>query len=262
MAALSMWVVLAAGAWAAPPRQPGQPLTPGVDVIPGYNVQARVGEWVEYYIIDGAQVPPGLLKGSSASPGAGVLPPGVAGSVKYAWFKAGPEDKGAQWMEIVTRDGEAVQAIRLLFAGGKDNPDRILRMISQMGNDPPMEMPADLIAAAENMEGGVCEPGEPCAQEPVGKPVIGPVTTLKTPAGVFRVRKHTWPLPGKQSRITWVAENPKSLVVQFQDMENRLYVLAGHGDKCQPFITAKPRPLFIPQLPAPEDPDGQGEPPQ
>jgi hypothetical protein len=142
----------------------------------------------------------------------------------------------AHWYEMVMETKKEGRMIsKMLVSGDPEDSQNIRRFIVKAGNEPAMEMPAQMMQASK-------------AQGQKGKVIDKGTETIKVPAGSFTTQ-HLQYQDGETVGDTWVNKDvsPYGLVKsQAKDFE---MVLIGYGMGAQTLITETPQKFEMPQMP-------------
>lgn len=142
----------------------------------------------------------------------------------------------AYWYESVMetkREGRMVS--KMLVSGNPDDQKSIKRMIVKMGNEPAMEMPAQMMQGSKD-------------QGQKGKTVDKGTESIKVPAGTFTAQ-HMQYQEGETLVDTWVHKDISPYgMVKSQSKEFEM-VLLGYGTGAKTLITETPQKFEMPQMP-------------
>jgi hypothetical protein len=143
----------------------------------------------------------------------------------------------AYWYETVMEgQGEGKIISKMLVSGDPADQKNVKRIIIKTGNEPAMEIPAQMM-------GHAAKPGEQ-----KGKMIDKGPETLKVPAGTFKT-EHFQYQDGETMVDTWVYKDasPYGMIKsQSKDFE---MVLLGYGTGAKTMLTETPQKLEIPQMP-------------
>ncbi|RPJ01577.1 MAG: hypothetical protein EHM36_13290 [Deltaproteobacteria bacterium] len=141
------------------------------------------------------------------------------------------------WYETVMegqREGKMIS--KMLVSGNPSEQKNVKRMMIKMGNEPAMEMPAEM------MQRGAYQ-----SHEPKGKVVDKGEETVKVPAGTFRTQ-HFQYQEGGTVVDAWIQKDisPYGTVkTQAKDFE---MVLTGYGTGAKTLITETPKRFEMPKM--------------
>ena len=143
----------------------------------------------------------------------------------------------AYWYETVMEGGREGRTItKMLVSGTPEDQKNIKRMIVKMGNEPAMEMLAQMMQQPSKGQGQS------------GKAIDKGTETIKVPAGTFKTQ-HMQYQDVEGVVDTWMYKDvsPYGMIKsQSKDME---MVLIGYGTGAKTLITETPQKFEMPQMP-------------
>jgi len=142
----------------------------------------------------------------------------------------------AYWYETVMeskREGRMIS--KMLVSGNPEEQKNIKRIIVKMGDEPAMEMPAQMMGASK-------------PQEQKGKIIDKGTESIKVPAGTFTAQ-HMQYQDGETVVDSWVYKDvfPYGMI-KSQSKEFEM-VLLGYGTGAKTLITETPQKFEMPQMP-------------
>lgn len=155
----------------------------------------------------------------------------------------------AYWYEVVNREGEASNIVKMLVKGDPNDPENIQRLIMKSGTNPAQEMPRDFVLMGRRMASHMFEqrsgiPASPSVKLQNVKTGIGEATV---PAGTFDVALHE--IVDESGRVYAkykFSEEVRPFGVIASDAENSTMVLVGYGDGAKSLITEEPTMMTQP----------------
>ena len=151
----------------------------------------------------------------------------------------------AYWYETAfegKKEGKMIS--KMLVSGNPGDGKNVKRIIFKMGNEPAMEMPAQMMQHGSR------------SQEPKGKTVDKGIESIKVPAGTFTCQ-HVQYQDGETLVDTWVAKDVSPYgMVKSQSKEFEM-VLLGYGTGAKTLITETPQKFEMPGMPRGATPKGR-----
>lgn len=146
----------------------------------------------------------------------------------------------AYWYETLMESKAHDKIItKMLISGNPEDRNNIKRMIVKMGNQPPMEIPLQMVQPNRDQDRST---------KPIGKAVDKGTETIKVPAGTFKAR-HIQYQDTSGVVDTWIHNDltPYNLIKsQSKDME---MILIAYGTDAKTSITETPRKFEMPKVP-------------
>ncbi|HSR10173.1 MAG TPA: hypothetical protein VLS90_01925 [Thermodesulfobacteriota bacterium] len=140
------------------------------------------------------------------------------------------------WYESVMDTKEGKMISKILVSGNPEEKKNIQRMIVKMGNDPAMEMPAQMMMQ------------KPGGQEQKGKFTEKGSESVKVPAGTFTAQ-HMQYQDGDVLVDSWVNKDISPYGVVKSQSKDFEMVLVGHGTGAKTLITETPQKFDMPKMP-------------
>ena len=153
------------------------------------------------------------------------------------------------WYEVVNREGEGSNIVKMLVKGDPNDPENIQRLIMKSGTNPAQEMPRDFVLMGRRMASHMFEqrsgiPTSPKVNLQNVKTGEGVVTV---PAGTFDVSLHQIvDTAGKVYAEYKFSQVVRPFGVVASDAENTTMVLVGHGTGAKTLITEEPTMMTQP----------------
>lgn len=158
-------------------------------------------------------------------------------------------DGDSYWYEVVNREGDDSNIVKMLVMGDPSDPENIQRLIMKSGINPAQEMPRDFVLMGRRMAGHMFEqrsgiPTSPKANLQNVRTGEGVVTV---PAGTFDVELHRIV---DSAGIVYAQYKFSREVSPFgvvaSEAENTTMVLVGHGTGAKSLITEEPTVMTQP----------------
>lgn len=153
------------------------------------------------------------------------------------------------WYEVVNREGEGSNIVKMLVKGDPNDPENIQRLIMKSGTDRAQEMPRDFVLMGRRMASHMFEqrsgiPASPTVHLQNVKTGVGEATV---PAGTFDVSLHAIVDDAGNIYAQYkFSEEVRPFGVVTSDAENSTMVLVGHGTGAKSLITEEPTMMTQP----------------
>lgn len=155
----------------------------------------------------------------------------------------------AYWYEVVNREGEGTNIVKMLVKGDPNDPENIQRLIMKSGTNHAQEMPREFVLMGRRMASHMFEqrsgiPASPTVKLHNVKTGVGEATV---PAGTFEVSLHE--IVDGSGRVYAkykFSEGVRPFGVVASDAENSTMVLVGHGDGAKSLIMEEPTMMTQP----------------
>ena len=158
-------------------------------------------------------------------------------------------EEDSYWYEVVNREGQGSNIVKMLVKGDPNDPENIQRLIMQIGTNPAQEMPRDFVLMGRRMAGHMFEQRSGISASPkvnlknisVGEGVV------TVPAGTFDVGLHHIVDDGGKVYAEYkFSQDVRPFGVVTSDTENTTMVLVGHGTGAKSLITEEPTMMTQP----------------
>lgn len=212
---------------ATPPSARGAPSDPLPGRMPGLRLPPRmekpagptkVGSWAEFSVRD-------LLTKTR---------------MRLHWAFVGRESAGGSWWEMTFRKArQPTLCIKMLYRGKSASADHLLRVILQMGQNAPLELP---LKQGQRVMDLYLRKGASSSFEDLG------AVRLTTPAGTFLTRHHRW--KDHQGQVVEEWSSPQAAIwglVRFRGQRFEMELI-GHGEGATSRIRGTPTKWHIPGL--------------
>lgn len=153
------------------------------------------------------------------------------------------------WYEVVNREGEGVNIVKMLVKGDPNDPENIQRFIMKSGANPAQEMPRDFVLMGRRMAGHMFEQrsGIPTSPKVILQNIKTGEGVATVPAGTFDVSLHQIvDTAGKVYAEYKFSEEVRPFGVVTSDAENTTMILAAHGTGAESLITEEPTMMTQP----------------
>ncbi len=144
------------------------------------------------------------------------------------------------WYEVVNREGESSNIVKMLVKGDPNDPENIQRLIMKSGTDPAQEMPRDFVLMGRRMASHMFaqRSGIPESAQGTLKNVKTGDGTATVPAGTFDVSLHQIvDAEGKVYAGYKFSKEVRPFGVVTSEAENTTMILLGHGTGATSLIT-------------------------
>jgi hypothetical protein len=175
------------------------------------------------------------------------------------------------WYEVVNREREGSNIVKMLVKGDPNDPENIQRLIMKSGTNPAREMGRDFVLMGRRMASHMFEQrsGIPTSTRVDLQNVKTGDGTATVPAGTFAVSLHQIvDAAGKVYAKYKFSQEVRPFGVVASDAENTAMILLGHGTGAKSLITEEPammtQPPGMPEgmprgmVPGMEPPPGSG----
>ena len=153
------------------------------------------------------------------------------------------------WYEVVNREAEGSNIVKMLVKGDPNDPENIQRLIMKSGTNPAQEMPRDFVLMGRRMASHMFEQrsGIPTSPKVELQNIQTGTGVATVPAGTFDVTLHQIvDTAGKVYADYKFSQEVRPFGVVASEAENTTMVLVGHGTGAQSLITEEPTMMTQP----------------
>ncbi|MDX1776006.1 MAG: hypothetical protein R3297_05450 [Desulfobulbales bacterium] len=147
------------------------------------------------------------------------------------------------WYEVVNKEGDSSNIVKMLVKGDPNDPENILRLIMKSGGNPAQEMPRDFVVMGRRMAGHMFaqRSGIPANPRTKLRNIRTGEGVVTVPAGTFDVDLHQ--IVDSDGRVYAQYKFSREVGpfgVVASEAESTTMVLAGHGTGAESRINEEP----------------------